>query len=172
VKKSPELGGSGAKCGERNSAEELSPHDPPPQAFKASPYFIHGQKRPGKLHALREHDLETGAFRTWCGLRNNCPGQLIEFTPDSKIDCQVCLRGMEHPRGGWNELVWTFRWYDGDETFWTGFVNGEEIYGVNRGTWWCRDDDSTADACESDTEGRQACAEHLQKRIAEARRFS
>jgi hypothetical protein len=142
------------------------------QLFKAHPYIRLGRKHPGKMHAVRyRSDTEIGEAAA-CGLKlETCPGDLVTCTPEIEVNCKTCLSALERRSWAHNVIDWRFRWYDGDEPRWTGFVAGEELFSIHRAAWLCLED-SAGDACESLEEGMEACREHLLKRLqASPRRY-
>jgi hypothetical protein len=127
--------------------------------FKARSYFLFGQLKSGKTHGVRERD----ALTTLCGLKTDkCPGEMLADDA-GEVNCQVCIRvsTQQRRRPPPGEIAWEFRWYDGDEPRWDGYVDGEKLYSVHRLTWFCYDDHDASDACKSIEAGKAACLQHL-----------
>jgi len=142
---------------ENNEPED----DAPPPLFKARSYIIRGQKRPGKTHSLREHDIPTSEFVTFCGLKPGCPGDLIEQTRESVIDCKTCIGASAHPYSSSPKIAWVFSWRFDDDPCWTGYVWGREMFLVYRGSW-CSLEDGEGNGLGLGEDGRETCQAHLE----------
>jgi hypothetical protein len=120
--------------------------------FKANPYLLFGQPRPGKIHGLRKPNDTEEEFVTLCGLTPaRCPGKLID-AGDDQITCKVC-------RNKLNDAVkWYCRSYDGIPE-WMGYAGGEKRYRIYNGCWEVI---STGEggSCSDIEEGKARCLEH------------
>ena len=67
-------------------------------------------------------------------------------------------------------IDWRFRWHDGDEPSWEGFVGGKKIYYI-LGDVWSNSIDGDCDPCETREEAMGECQKHLEKLLKKDSRF-